>query len=222
MVHPASHQIPRVRCYSGYCQLSCNFDYGTITLFGLPSQVILLSLKIPYTVLYPGCIATSGLASFPFARRYLENLVWFLFLRLLRCFSSAGLSSYTYLFSIWYYSIAVVGFPIWISTDNRIFAPPRGFSQLVTSFFVSWCQGILRMLFIAWSLWPFRTFVLAWFSWIMWVSHIGYLFFAFDTSCLRILVTLFAIWKNLYFFLLFLFSIFKHLFRRNAWKVDSN
>ena len=55
-----------------------------------------------------------------------------------------------------------------------------------------------------------RTFVLAWFSWIMWVSHIGYLFFAFDTSCLRILVTLFAIWKNLYFFLLFLFSIFKH------------
>ena len=99
----------------------------------------------------PKGITTSGLASSRFARRYFGNLVWFLFLRLLRCFSSAGLSSYTYLFSIWYYSIAVVGFPIRISTDNRIFAPPRGFSQLVTSFFVSWCQGILRMLFIAWS-----------------------------------------------------------------------
>jgi hypothetical protein len=32
-----------------------------------------------------------GLGSFPFARRYLENRVFFLFLRLLRCFSSAGL-----------------------------------------------------------------------------------------------------------------------------------
>ena len=99
----------------------------------------------------PKGITTSGLASSRFARRYFGNLVWFLFLRLLRCFSSAGLSSYTYLFSIWYYSIAVVGFPIRISADRWIFAPPRSFSQLVTSFVVSWCQGILRMLFIAWS-----------------------------------------------------------------------
>ena len=30
----------------------------------------------------------SGLASFPFARRYLENRCFFLFLRVLRCFSS--------------------------------------------------------------------------------------------------------------------------------------
>ena len=32
----------------------------------------------------------SGLASFHFARRYFENRCFFLFLRLLRCFSSAG------------------------------------------------------------------------------------------------------------------------------------
>ena len=31
---------------------------------------------------------SSGLASFPFARRYLENRCFFLFLKLLRCFSS--------------------------------------------------------------------------------------------------------------------------------------
>ena len=36
---------------------------------------------------------SSGLGSFPFARRYLENHVCFLFLRLLRCFSSAGWAS---------------------------------------------------------------------------------------------------------------------------------
>ena len=43
-----------------------------------------------YAVRNPWGIATSGLASFPFARRYLENRCFFLFLRLLRCFSSAG------------------------------------------------------------------------------------------------------------------------------------
>ena len=33
----------------------------------------------------------SGLGSSPFARRYLGNLIWLLFLRVLRCFSSPGL-----------------------------------------------------------------------------------------------------------------------------------
>ena len=35
-------------------------------------------------------IATHGLASSAFARHYSRNLVWFLFLPLLRCFSSGG------------------------------------------------------------------------------------------------------------------------------------
>ena len=43
-----------------------------------------------------------------------------------------------------------MGFPIRKSTARWIFAPPRGLSQLVTSFFGSWCQGIRRMLFLAW------------------------------------------------------------------------
>ena len=38
-----------------------------------------------------------GLASFPFARRYLGNRCFFLFLRVLRCFSSPGFLLYTYL-----------------------------------------------------------------------------------------------------------------------------
>ena len=36
-----------------------------------------------------------------------------------------------------------------ISADRRIFAPPRSFSQLVTSFFGAMYLGILRMLFVA-------------------------------------------------------------------------
>ena len=39
---------------------------------------------------YPESIATLGLASSAFARHYSRNLVWFLFLRVLRCFSSPG------------------------------------------------------------------------------------------------------------------------------------
>ena len=40
-----------------------------------------------------------------------------------------------------------VGCPIRISTDQRLLAAPRGFSQRATSFIASWCQGIHRMPF---------------------------------------------------------------------------
>ena len=90
MVPPASHRVPRVRWYSGSCRLEFTFAYWTLTYYGLPSQTVLLTNSITYAVLNPHCIATLGLASFPFARRYSENRCFFLFLRLLRCFSSAG------------------------------------------------------------------------------------------------------------------------------------
>ncbi len=45
--------------------------------------------SIPYAVRTPKC-THSGLGSFPFARRYLGNHYCFLFLRVLRCFSSPG------------------------------------------------------------------------------------------------------------------------------------
>ena len=38
-----------------------------------------------------------------------------------------------------------MGCPIQISTDQRLLAAPRGFSQRATSFIASWCQGIHRM-----------------------------------------------------------------------------
>ena len=37
------------------------------------------------------------------------------------------------------------------SADWKMFAPPRSFSQLTTSFFGAICQGILREPFVAWS-----------------------------------------------------------------------
>ena len=49
----------------------------------------------------PISIATYGLASSAFARHYSQNLGWFLFLALLRCFSSGGSPHIPIWFSIW-------------------------------------------------------------------------------------------------------------------------
>ena len=90
MVPPASHRVSRVRWYSGYCHLKILFAYRAITYCGDSSHSLLLKILIAYAVRNPDRIATIGLAWFPFARRYSENRCFFLFLRLLRCFSSAG------------------------------------------------------------------------------------------------------------------------------------
>ena len=45
-----------------------------------------------------------------------------------------------------------LGFPIRIPTDLCLFAAPRSLSQLIASFFGSWCQGIHPMLLVAWPL----------------------------------------------------------------------
>ena len=54
-----------------------------------------------YTVRNPIGISSYGLASFAFARHYSQNLGWFLFLVLLRCFSSDRSPHIPILFSIW-------------------------------------------------------------------------------------------------------------------------
>ncbi len=83
----------------------------------------------------------SGLGSSPFARRYLGNRCFFLFLRVLRCFSSPG-SLHTAMDSLYDDRLNLPGFPIQRSADHGIFATPRSLSQLITSFFGSQCQGI--------------------------------------------------------------------------------
>ncbi len=47
-------------------------------------------------------------------------------------FQFTGFPSITYGFSYGYMESFHVGFPIQISAALRIFAPPRGFSQLIT------------------------------------------------------------------------------------------
>ena len=76
---PASPRVTRVRWYSGSCWLACVFVYGALTLCGPFSQTVPLTLantiaaKSRSAVRNPKGIATSGLASFHFARRYFGN-----------------------------------------------------------------------------------------------------------------------------------------------------
>ena len=111
MVPPASHRVPRVRQYSGFCSLLLSFAYRAFTFFGLTSQSILLLYRSLLAVLNPYGITTISLASSHFARRYFGNLGWFLFLRLLRCFSSAGLPSYYYFIHNMMLQYCCSGFP---------------------------------------------------------------------------------------------------------------
>ena len=71
----------------------CNFAYGALTLSGLSFQIILLSLQVLYCSPTTPTGKPAGLGSFLFARRYLGNRFFFLFLQLLRCFSSLRLPS---------------------------------------------------------------------------------------------------------------------------------
>ena len=131
------------------------FTYGTFTLSGLPSQVIRLALRFirPCTVrpvyipLPPHSNARTltlyGFRLFPFRSPLLGESLRFLFLLLLRCFSSQGSLPFQdtrYLYP--------VGFPIRASALLWSLAPPRGFSQLATPFFASRYLGILREPFI--------------------------------------------------------------------------
>ena len=95
MVLPASRRIPRALRYSGISSPSDLFTYGAVTLSGPDFHPC--SAKVSRTC----CWSTTpesklpGLASFPFARRYLGNHYCFLFLRVLRCFSSPRALRYT-------------------------------------------------------------------------------------------------------------------------------
>ena len=90
MVPISSVRISRVLTYSGSRSLFQSFVYGDFTLFVLPFQVIRLLILMLSRGPYPEYITTFGLGFSDFARHYFRNHFCFLFLRVLRCFSSPG------------------------------------------------------------------------------------------------------------------------------------
>ena len=149
MVPISSVRISRVPTYSGFRWLFQNFVYRNFTFFVLPFQVS--STIHPDTVSrsLPQLHYSVGLGCSNFARHYSRNHCCFLFLRVLRCFSSPGSPRITIYSSYDNTVLTVLSSLIRISADLKIFAPPRSFSQLVTSFFGAMYQGILRKPFVA-------------------------------------------------------------------------
>lgn len=93
MVLAVSDRIPRVPPYSGTVS-----DFLTISATGLSPCFAGLPIPFAYNVFLPffdspTTPALAGLGSSPFARRYLGNHSYFLFLQVLRCFSSLSLAS---------------------------------------------------------------------------------------------------------------------------------
>ena len=92
MVPADSHKASPTSRYSGYHYPSITYVYVAVTRYGQVSHPVLLHFTIHVVVLQPQlCRNIAGLGSFPFARHYSGNHYYFLFLRVLRCFSSPGL-----------------------------------------------------------------------------------------------------------------------------------
>ena len=140
------------------------FAYRTITVYGQPFQncsakMILCNsavrpppdLPAPATPapLSRWAACDTGLGCSPFARRYLGNHGCFLFLGLLRCFSSPR-SPHTAMYSPHDgAALPAPGCPIRESPGLQLFAPHRRISQLTTPFIDFPCQGIHRTPLIA-------------------------------------------------------------------------
>ncbi len=140
MVPAASGGIPRVPPYSGTARTPRRFGYGAFTLSGQPFQAVPLAPPRP-----PGRPYNPG-------TRLMTPPVWAVPLSIA---STRGIV--VTFFSCGYLDVSVPrvrlraprgwrdrppGCPIRTSADQRAFAPPRGFSQLVTSFLASESPGI--------------------------------------------------------------------------------
>ena len=83
-----------------------------------------------------------GLGSSDFARHYFRNHGCFLFLQVLRWFTSLSLLDHPMYSDERDWCSHQSGFPIRKSPDHRLLASSRGLSQLTTSFIASLRQGI--------------------------------------------------------------------------------
>ena len=139
----------------------CIFIYGAVTLYGRPFQTVLLTLPYPSFNHLPrpargrlqkmdycgpatpdSPYELSGLAYSEFARHYYRNHGCFLFLQVLRWFTSLSLL-YPPMYSAENNEcLHSLGSPIRKSPDHRLLASPRGLSQLATSFIAFLCLGI--------------------------------------------------------------------------------
>ena len=147
MVSADSHRVSRAPRYSGTGFESRSFSFTRLSRSmaplprGLQLTTGLVTLLLP--ALQPPLDRDPlGLGCCDFARHYFRNRGFFLFLQVLRWFTSLSLLVPNYVFIGPYYGFTVVGFPIRTSPSQSLLAARRGLSQLATSFIAIFCQGI--------------------------------------------------------------------------------
>ena len=147
MVPVDSDRVSRAPPYSGTGFESRSFSFTRLSRSmapfpnGLQLTTGLVTLLLP--ALQPQLDRNlSGLGCCDFARHYFRNRGFFLFLQVLRWFTSLSLLVPNYVFIGPYYGFTVVGFPIRTSPSQSLLAARRGLSQLATSFIAIFCQGI--------------------------------------------------------------------------------
>ena len=147
MVPVASRKVSRAPRYSGIGFESRSFSSTRLSRSmaplsrGLRLTTGLVTLLLP--ALQPPLDRNPlGLGYYDFARHYSRNHCCFLFLQVLRWFTSLSSLVPDYVFIGPYAGFTSVGFPIRKSPGQRLLAPNRGLSQLATSFIAVFCQGI--------------------------------------------------------------------------------
>ena len=144
---------------------NCIFTYAAVTLYGRPFQTVRLTLSYPSfkpsfqlsadscqpiadSLIYcgpatPGSpFESPGLGSSAFARHYSRNHGCFLFLPVLRWFTSRGSLTGPMNSDRRNWCSHQLGFPIRTSPDRSLLAASRSLSQLTTSFFAFLRLGI--------------------------------------------------------------------------------
>ena len=152
MVPADSRRVSRVPRYSGSHWGVRAFVYRAITFYGPAFQPGSTSRSTPvmwsYNPRLPLRVTWFGLFRVR-SPLLAESLVCFLFLRVLRWFTSPGSLRHPMDSDGDNGCSHPLGFPIRKSPDHGLFAAPRGLSQLATSFFACLRQGIHRTPLVA-------------------------------------------------------------------------
>ena len=149
MVPPASHKVSRVSWYSGYCRSVVSSDTRLLRTMEGSFHILFSSIDSHLFSPQPRWTEVLRFGLFRFRSPLLTES------RLISLPGPTEMfqfnpSSLVHLCiqCTMHGCLVHACFHIRRSPDQRIFAPPRGLSQLVTSFFGDWCQGIRPALLV--------------------------------------------------------------------------
>ena len=149
MVPPASHKVSRVSWYSGYCRSVVSSDTRLLRTMEGSFHILFSSIDSHLFSPQPRWTEVLRFGLFRFRSPLLTES------RLISLPGPTEMfqfnpSSLVHLCiqCTMHGCLVHACFHIRKSPDQRIFAPSRGLSQLVTSFFGDWCQGIRPALLV--------------------------------------------------------------------------